>query len=271
MTAAEPVKQTAASADTRLYEPSMEEILASIRRIIADDQSLPGRLSASEEEDRLRAILTPPEAEPSAQDVASAEREPVASVRAIFAPHPVEPEPAKSEAAAPARANPSQAESSPAMSDPRTAVPQHEVPGAPAASASQPAEAPPTIAAADPIILRRALPQTELDVGIAAIPQPAEAQAFASAEMAASPVQASVQGRESEAMTGLSSPGTGQSVTAAFNTLAATRLIDNDEALRDLARDMLRPMLKDWLDENLPVLVERLVRDEIERVGRGGR
>jgi cell pole-organizing protein PopZ len=31
---------------------------------------------------------------------------------------------------------------------------------------------------------------------------------------------------------------------------------------------MLRPMLKDWLDENLPPLVERLVREEIERVSR---
>ena len=72
-------------------------------------------------------------------------------------------------------------------------------------------------------------------------------------------------------MSSLFSPSTDQSVTAAFNTLATTRLIENDDALRDLARDMLRPMLKEWLDENLPVLVERLVRDEIERVGRGGR
>jgi uncharacterized protein len=34
---------------------------------------------------------------------------------------------------------------------------------------------------------------------------------------------------------------------------------------------MMRPMLKDWLDENLPGLVERIVRAEIERVARGGR
>jgi cell pole-organizing protein PopZ len=30
-------------------------------------------------------------------------------------------------------------------------------------------------------------------------------------------------------------------------------------------------MLKTWLDDNLPVIVERLVRVEIERVARGGR
>jgi cell pole-organizing protein PopZ len=34
---------------------------------------------------------------------------------------------------------------------------------------------------------------------------------------------------------------------------------------------MLRPMLKQWLDDNLPAVVERLVRAEIERVARGGR
>jgi cell pole-organizing protein PopZ len=32
---------------------------------------------------------------------------------------------------------------------------------------------------------------------------------------------------------------------------------------------MLRPMHQDWLDDNLPGLVERLVREEIERVARG--
>jgi uncharacterized protein len=33
--------------------------------------------------------------------------------------------------------------------------------------------------------------------------------------------------------------------------------------------ELLRPMLKSWLDENLPEMVERLVRAEIERVSRG--
>ena len=32
---------------------------------------------------------------------------------------------------------------------------------------------------------------------------------------------------------------------------------------------MLRPMLKAWLDDNLPGMVERIVRSEIERVSRG--
>ena len=36
--------------------------------------------------------------------------------------------------------------------------------------------------------------------------------------------------------------------------------------VEDLARELLRPMLRSWLDDNLPILVERLVKDEIERV-----
>ena len=32
---------------------------------------------------------------------------------------------------------------------------------------------------------------------------------------------------------------------------------------------MMRPMLKNWLDDNLPGLVERIVKTEIERVARG--
>jgi uncharacterized protein len=32
--------------------------------------------------------------------------------------------------------------------------------------------------------------------------------------------------------------------------------------------ELLRPMLKSWLDDNLPSIVERLVRAEIERVTR---
>jgi cell pole-organizing protein PopZ len=35
-------------------------------------------------------------------------------------------------------------------------------------------------------------------------------------------------------------------------------------------REMLRPMLKNWLDDNLPAIVGRLVRAEIQRVARSG-
>ncbi|MBO9581029.1 MAG: DUF2497 domain-containing protein [Sphingobium sp.] len=36
--------------------------------------------------------------------------------------------------------------------------------------------------------------------------------------------------------------------------------------LEGLVRDMLRPMLKEWLDANLPVVVETMVKREIDRI-----
>jgi cell pole-organizing protein PopZ len=36
--------------------------------------------------------------------------------------------------------------------------------------------------------------------------------------------------------------------------------------LEGLVRDMLRPMLKEWLDKNLPVVVETMVKREIDRI-----
>jgi cell pole-organizing protein PopZ len=67
----------------------------------------------------------------------------------------------------------------------------------------------------------------------------------------------------------LLSPHTTAAVDSAFNSLTHTVLMQNPRTLEDLVRDMLRPMLKAWLDDNLPDLVERLVRAEIDRVSRG--
>ncbi len=69
----------------------------------------------------------------------------------------------------------------------------------------------------------------------------------------------------------LLSPMTGRVVSSAFNSLANTVLSNNARTLDDLVHEMLRPLIKSWLDENLPTVVERLVRAEIERVARGGR
>jgi cell pole-organizing protein PopZ len=49
-------------------------------------------------------------------------------------------------------------------------------------------------------------------------------------------------------------------------TERTTRVRSNGPTIEDLVREELRPMLKSWLDANLPPLVERLVRAEIERV-----
>ena len=75
--------------------------------------------------------------------------------------------------------------------------------------------------------------------------------------------------RAEESSHQLLSSVTSAAVDSAFNTLAQTVLVQNARTLEDLVREMLRPMLKAWLDDNLPGMVERLVRAEIERVSRG--
>ena len=57
-------------------------------------------------------------------------------------------------------------------------------------------------------------------------------------------------------------------VGSAFNTLTET-VRKHEPSLEDVVRETLRPMLKSWLDENLPRVVERMVQEEIERVTRG--
>lgn len=62
---------------------------------------------------------------------------------------------------------------------------------------------------------------------------------------------------------------TGAAVGAAFGQLNSLLLDREARTVEDLIRDMLQPMLKTWLDDNLPTLVEKIVREEIERVSRG--
>lgn len=62
---------------------------------------------------------------------------------------------------------------------------------------------------------------------------------------------------------------TGRKVAAAFGELNEVFEAKRAKGLDQVAEEMLRPMLQEWLDNNLPTLVERLVREEIERVARG--
>ncbi len=64
---------------------------------------------------------------------------------------------------------------------------------------------------------------------------------------------------------------TDREVGASFQALAASLAAPDPQRVEEMTRDLLRPMLKSWLDENLPSLVERLVKAEIQRVARGGR
>ncbi len=69
----------------------------------------------------------------------------------------------------------------------------------------------------------------------------------------------------------LTSASTGQMVSASFDELAQAIRKGELKSLEAMAQEMLKPMLSEWLDDNLPRMVERLVREEIERMARGGR
>jgi len=60
-----------------------------------------------------------------------------------------------------------------------------------------------------------------------------------------------------------------EAVALSFGALTANLDVRSAKLADSMVRDMLRPMVKQWLDDNLPTLVERLVREEIQRVARG--
>ena len=80
---------------------------------------------------------------------------------------------------------------------------------------------------------------------------------------------------ESDAGTGLVSARSAEATMDAFNKLT-DQLMEKvgapNQNVELTTRELLKPMLQNWLDQNLPTVVENLVREEIERVvRRGGR
>ena len=63
----------------------------------------------------------------------------------------------------------------------------------------------------------------------------------------------------------------GAQVSASLDDLAKAMMGGNGRKLDEVVEELLRPMLKTWLEGNLPQMVERMVREEIERVSRGRR
>jgi uncharacterized protein len=216
----------------KAQEPSMEEILASIRRIIADDDTKPAKA---------------PEAAPAARQPAAPATPPPAPARPAVPPAP---KPATSPATPAAAAN-SQDEIDAMLA---------ELDGPPKATLK------PTAAQATaPDVLDLTESMTT-----PATPPPGPAPSFRTIDASSDVVFAN---RPDPAPPmpdrGLISNETVKAVDSAFNTLARTVIGQNARTLEDLVREMLRPMLKSWLDDNLPGLVERIVRAEIERVSRG--
>ncbi len=177
----------------------MEEILASIRKIISDDQAPPPPEPEPEPE---KAAAKP---EPAPPPKASAEDDDVLDLASIMVTH----------------------------------------------TAAKPEDTGDTLA--DDLDFLPEAPPPEPAPAIMMPPPPPPS------EVAPPPVEA------------LLSHGPNAAVSHAFGSLSHMILSQNARTLDDLVKDMLRPMLKSWLDDNLPSLVERLVKAEIERVARGGR
>lgn len=242
----------------KVQEPSMEEILASIRRIIADDEAKP---PAAEK------AAAPPAAPPKAEKPAPAPK-PVASEAPLPKP-PAAPPKAAPPAAAPAAASNNQDDIDALLAGLDETTPADVVPAQPEPEpepepdvlelTDEMAVAPPQpVPSPAPASFRRVEPQDDIEFVERASARPAtKAPAFQPSFEPAPPKQA------------ILSPNTVNAVESAFNALANTVLSNNARTLEDLVKEMLRPMLKSWLDDNLPAVVERLVRAEIERVSRG--
>ena len=215
------------SQTAKAQEPSMEEILASIRRIIADD-------------DGSKAVARAPEPLP-----APTPQRPTV----VTAPEPT-PWPKAAQRVQPAAAMAGTLdEINSVLAD---------APPPPSAPMKSVAAEPP---AADVLDLTEDMAAATFrtidggsDVFFAERPP----------EQAESPRPAA-----EAADKGLISSTTRAAVDSAFHSLANTVLGQNARTLEDLVKEMLRPMLRAWLDDNLPGMVERLVRAEIERVSRG--
>jgi cell pole-organizing protein PopZ len=250
----------------KVQEPSMEEILASIRRIIADDEAKPvaaAEKPASPAAPAKPAAAAPPVKPPVMKDIPPSA---IPAAQAAAAKPPAPPPPAKPTPppAAPAPVSNSQddidallngLDEATTPAEIRPPLPDGDVFELTDDMAVAPPEPPPSPPAAfNKIEGDDDLEFSESAASRAAHRQPAfEPPPFESA----SPQQQ------------ILSRSTVSAVESAFNTLANTVLSNNARTLEDLVKEMLRPMLKSWLDDNLPGLVERIVKAEIERVSRG--
>lgn len=211
----------------KVQEPSMEEILASIRRIIADDEK-PAAAGKTVVADAAVAkpgsVSSVPKPAPPANADGANSQDDIDAMLANFDAATAEEE-----------VRPAQAEEVFELTD-EMAVP----------NATQAA-------------FQKIEPQDDLEFAeiaqVPAIPpDPATAARPSSLNAAAAEIL---------------SHSTVSAVETAFSSLASTVLTNNARTLEDLVKEMLRPMLKSWLDDNLPGLVERIVKAEIERVSRG--
>ena len=236
----------------------MEEILASIRRIIADDEAKP---PAAEKAPPAPASPTPAAAAPPPRP----EKPAPAPAPVARAPEPPAPAPVK---AAPPVAPPSPAPSASNSQDDIDALLNG------LDEATTPEEIRPSEVEPEPDVLdltdEMALPDPQPQAAFKKVEPPDDLEFTEAAARAPSREPAyDLPPPSPMDSPAILSRSTVSAVESAFNSLAHTVLSNNARTLEDLVKEMLRPMLKSWLDDNLPGLVERIVKAEIERVSRG--
>ena len=264
-----------ATASSAQREPSMEEILASIRRIIEDSDTGRKPTDAGELRQDLEptAVAAPAvEVDTFRSELQAETRKPVtladvqaqlvasdpALTRAEVRPEPVKAAPAPMAEAARSVAEPSApvAAGKPAPQNAETIVAdwRREI----AAAGGSTVTAKPAVRAAEAAPLAEIHKEAEIHKDEA---EPAAKVATLASGRASAP--------DASARPAIVSEHTGRQVAASFGELSDAFASRSRKTFDEMAEEMLRPMLQDWLDNNLPTLVERLVREEIERVARG--
>jgi uncharacterized protein len=242
----------------KVQEPSMEEILASIRRIIADDEAKPPAAEKSSAPEAMarpeKSGAAPPAARPPVMNDIPPSAIPAAmAAAATVAPAPPAAEPAASNSQDDIDAMLAGLDEATSEAEVRPPQPDGEVfdltdeMALPDAPPPQPS-------------FHKIEPEDDLEFAEVAAAVVHRQPAFEPPVFENPPAPPPQQ---------ILSRSTVSAVESAFNSLANTVLSNNARTLEDLVKEMLRPMLKSWLDDNLPGLVERIVKAEIERVSRG--
>ena len=272
-----------AQASSAQREPSMEEILASIRRIIEDNDA--GRRQADEpvqaraEQSRTAAQAAGPAPVAAERTVIEVDafrnelRTPIDAMERAPAPRegtqkkPVTLAEVQAQITAEAAAMPSRWDVSAAPETPVSERPVFE---------------------RSPDDIRKAIENSRIareDArALLGIPEPANtAQPVgprrsepvrdwhdATEEQPAIIAQNRLPATESAApKTALLSERVERQVAASFSELSEAFAARSRKTFDEMAEEMIAPLLRDWMENNLPTLVERLVREEIERVARG--
>lgn len=238
-------------------EPSMEEILASIRKIIAENGE--GSVQSS-------ASASPANAAKSSQQRTPERIFELTDVVGKAAATPNKPQsqpqqpPRSMQSGAQTQqtpARPPQPQSTP-QAQKQAPAPQHVQSQRPAMSQSSQA----AVHSNEKSRFEAEIDDNYLEQEIAGLASPAVSSSV--------PAKNQVS-RVPDQSVALISDETALAASAAFAELTAINRLPMGTAnrtLEDLTKDLLRPLLKGWLDQNLPPLVQRLIREEIERVAR---